>query len=38
MAKLSMEMLISQIKDGAEARHIFVPFSLWQRESTAFIE
>lgn len=38
MAKLSVEMLISQIKDGAEARHIFVPFTLWQRESTAFIE
>ena len=38
MAKLTMEMLISQIKDGAEARHIFVPFALWQRESTAFIE
>ncbi len=34
MAKLSVEMLISQIKDGAKARHIFVPFTLCQREST----
>ena len=37
MAKLSVEMLISQIKDGAPARHIFVPFTLLQRESTRAI-
>ena len=37
MAKLSMEMLISQIKDGAAARHVFVPFTLLQRESTRCI-
>ena len=34
MARLSVEMLISQIKDGAPARHIFVPFTLMKREST----
>lgn len=34
IARLSVEMLISQIKENAPARHIFVPFSLWQREST----
>ena len=34
MARLSVEMLLAQIKEGAEARHIFVPFTLWQREST----
>ena len=37
MAQLSVEMLISQIKDGAEARHIFVPFTVLQRESTRAI-
>lgn len=37
MAKLSVDMLISQIRDGAPARHIFVPFTLWQRESTRSI-
>ena len=37
MARLSMEMLMSQINEGAKARHIFVPFALWQRESTRSI-
>ena len=34
MARLSVEMLISQIKDCAPARHIFVPFTVLEREST----
>ncbi len=34
MARLSVEMLISQIKESAPARHIFVPFTLCMREST----
>ena len=37
MARISMDMLISQITEGAPARHIFVPFTLWQRESTRAI-
>lgn len=37
MARLSVEMLLTQIRDGANARHIFVPFTLWQRESTRTI-
>lgn len=37
MAKLSVEMLLSQINEGAKARHIFVPFTLWERESTRTI-
>ena len=37
MAKLSVEMLISQIKDGAAARHIFVPFAVLNRESSRVI-
>ena len=37
MAQLSVEMLLSQIKDGAQARHIFVPFTVLQRESTQAI-
>ena len=37
MAKLSVEMLISQIKEGAHARHIFVPFTVLSRESTCQI-
>ena len=37
MARLSVEMLLSQIKEGAPARHIFVPFAVLERESTRSI-
>lgn len=37
MARLSVEILLSQINEGAEARHISVPFTLCQRESTCQI-
>jgi len=33
MARRSVEMLISQIEDGAAAAHETVPFALWERES-----
>ena len=34
MARLSVEILLSQINDGAKVRHESVPFALLQREST----
>lgn len=37
MARLSVELLLSQINEGARTRHIYVPFELRHRESTRYI-
>ena len=37
MARLSVELLLSQINEGARTRHIYVPFELRHKESTRYI-
>jgi len=34
MAERSVEILLSCIENGSDARHETVPFSMWMREST----